>query len=110
VTTQFFCPYLDSEVELTEEREQHITETHPDLLPFYQERIANTLADPDEVRCDLRFSNTLLFSQQYSGKNRKGRYVVVAVVTDKIPRERHWIVTAYLTKNVTQGEIIWQKN
>ncbi|MEG5059453.1 hypothetical protein QUB60_16020 [Microcoleus sp. A2-C5] len=40
MTTQFFCPYLDSEVELTEEREQHIAETHPDLLPTYQERIA----------------------------------------------------------------------
>ncbi len=109
MTTQFFCPYLDSEVELTEERELHIVDTHPDLLPSYQERIAKTLADPDEVRCDLRFGNTFLFSQQY-GKGRKGRYVVVAVVNDTVPRDRYWIVTAYLTKNVTQGEIIWQKN
>lgn len=109
MTTQFFCPYLDSEVELTEEREQHIAETHPDLLPTYQERIAETLADPDEVRCDLRFGNTFLFSRQY-GKSRKGRYVVVAVVSDTVPRERNWIVTEYLTKTVTQGEIIWHKN
>ncbi len=58
---------------------------------------------------DLRFGNTLLFSQQY-GNGRKGRYVVVAVVNDTDPTERYWIVTAYLTKNVTQGEIIWQKN
>jgi hypothetical protein len=29
MTHLFFCPYLANEVELTEEREQHITATHP---------------------------------------------------------------------------------
>jgi hypothetical protein len=31
----FPCPYLKSEVELTDEREAHIAHTHPDLLPEY---------------------------------------------------------------------------
>ena len=65
MTLQFFCPYLDSEVELTQEREIHILERHPDLPARYQELIANTLANPEEVRCDVRFENTLLFSLWY---------------------------------------------
>jgi len=28
--TRFLCPYLHSEVELTDERGQHIAESHPD--------------------------------------------------------------------------------
>jgi hypothetical protein len=32
---QFPYPYLEGNVELTDEREEHITATHPDLLPNY---------------------------------------------------------------------------
>lgn len=31
------CPHLGGDVELTEEREQHIRERYPDLLPAYRE-------------------------------------------------------------------------
>ncbi|NES00966.1 MAG: hypothetical protein F6J86_45605 [Symploca sp. SIO1B1] len=41
---------------------------------------------------------------------RKGRYIVVAVVTDTIPQQRNWIVTAYMARKVTQGEVIWKQN
>ena len=46
----FPCPYLKSEVELTDERETHIAETHPDLLPEDLPRVKQTLADPNQVR------------------------------------------------------------
>ncbi len=48
--TKFPCPYLGDEVELSDEREQHIAEHHPELLPAHKDRIAGTLADPDQVR------------------------------------------------------------
>ncbi len=41
---RFPCPYLQAEVELSEEREGHIAERHPDLLPEHRERVAQTLA------------------------------------------------------------------
>ena len=44
--TRFPCPYLRGEVELSDEREQHIAEHHPDLLPDHKDRIGDTLADP----------------------------------------------------------------
>ena len=37
-------------MELTSERERHIAENHPELLPAYRFGIAETLAEPDEVR------------------------------------------------------------
>ena len=52
----FPCPYLKGEVELTDERETHIAETHPDLLPEYLPQIRQTLEDPDEVRRSVRMS------------------------------------------------------
>lgn len=109
MTVRFFCAYLDSEVELTEERERLIIERHPDLPARYQELISDTLVAPDEVRCDVRFENTLLFSRWYPTL-RKGRHMVVAVVTDTVPQERNWIVTAYIARKVTQGEVIWTQN
>ena len=52
------CPYLNAYVELTEERETHIRDKHPDLLPVHQDSLAQTLADPDEVRRNSRFPNS----------------------------------------------------
>ena len=57
----FPCPYLKSEVELTDEREAHIAETHPDLLPEYLPQVKQTLADPDQVRRSIRMSGARIF-------------------------------------------------
>ncbi len=57
----FPCPYLNGEVELTDEREAHIAQTHPDLLPEYLAQLKQTLADPDLIRRSLRMSAAGLF-------------------------------------------------
>lgn len=103
------CPHLGGMVELTDERRQHILEKHPDLLPEYAEQLATTLADPDEVRSDQRFPMTRLFSQWFEAV-KGGKHIVVAVVSDVLPHQRHWIVTAYLARRLTQGETEWQRN
>ncbi len=33
----FHCPYLKTHIELTDEREAHIREKHPELLPAYRD-------------------------------------------------------------------------
>lgn len=78
--TRFHCPYLKGEVELTEERERHITERHPDLLPEHRERVAETLLDPEQVRRSVRFGSARLFSRWYTDLKR-GKHVVVVVVS-----------------------------
>jgi len=79
--THFPCPYLGGEVELSDERERHIAEHHPDLLPDHKDRIGDTLADPDQVRRSKRFGNARLFSKWYDERS-KGKHVVVVVVSD----------------------------
>ena len=106
--THFPCPYLRGEVELTDQRERHIAETHPDLLPAHRERIARTLADPDEVRRSARFAGARLFARWYDDL-RGGKHVVVVVVTEATAR-RHWIVTAYVARKLAGGEVEWKRS
>lgn len=103
------CPYLGETVELTDERQQHILSKHPDFLPEYFNQLAQTVADPDEVRRDSRFPATCLFARWFTDV-KGGKFVVVAVVSDPPPQNRHWIVTAYIARKLAQGAIEWKRN
>lgn len=105
----FSCPYLQGEVELTDERESHIAEQHPDLLPGYRDKVAETLADPDQIRRGARFNNARLFTRWFDNV-RDGKHVVVVVVTDAAPNERYWIVTAYIARKLAGGVIEWTRS
>ena len=107
--TRYPCPYLRGEVELTEERQQHIAERHPDLFPHYRDRIAETVCDPDQVRRSLRFGSARLFSRWYTDI-RKGKHVVVVVVSELDPTERHWIITAYMARELSEGDVEWKRD
>lgn len=109
MTRQFDCPYLNAQVELTGERERHVAERHPDLLPEHRQRIADTLADPDQVRRSVRFPNARLFSRWFESV-RGGKHVVVVVVSDLRPGGRHWIVTAYVARKLVEGETEWKRD
>lgn len=106
--TRFPCPYLDGEIELSEERERPIAERHPDLLPQYRDRLAETLRDPDEVRRSVRAATAKLFSRCYHDSRGRGRHVVVVVVSD-LGRRRHWIITAYMARRLAQGDLEWSR-
>lgn len=107
--SRYGCPYLKGEVELTEERERHIAERHPDLLPEHRDRIAGTLAEPDQVRRSTRFGSAKLFSRWYTDV-RQGKHVVVVVVSDLDPAERHWVITAYMARKLTEGDVEWNRD
>lgn len=107
--TRFPCPYLQGEVELTSERESHIAEHHPDLLPTHRGRLSSVLCDPDQVRRSARVGNARMFSRWY-GDLRGGKHVVAIVLSESGPKGRHWIVTAYVARRLAGGEIEWKKN
>jgi hypothetical protein len=101
------CPYLHSEVELSLERERHIAERRPDLLPEHRDRISMTLADPDEIRRSRRFSGAKLFSRWYPDL-KGGKHVVVVVVDSGAGR--FWVITAYIARRLAEGEVEWARN
>jgi len=105
----FPCPYLKGEVELSDERELHIAHSHPDLLPEHLRQIELTLAAPEQVRRSLRMSAARMFYRRFD-EVRQGKYVVVIVVSETTPVMRHWIITAYMTRRLANGEVEWRKN
>jgi len=107
--SRFPCPYLKGEVELTEERERHIAERHPDLLPEHRRQLIETVAAPDQIRRSLRCGNARLFSRWYTDL-KKGKYVVVVVVSELAAPTRHWIITAYVTRELVEGEVEWKQS
>ena len=106
----FPCPYLGGEVELSDERGSHIAETHPDLLPGHENQIGDTLRDPDDqVRRSRRFANARLFSKWYAELST-GKHLVVVVVSEALPKSRNWVVTAYITRRIPEGDVEWKRS
>ena len=68
------CPYLKTQIELTDERREHIINRHSDVEPFLI-HLANVLESPDEIRTSQRDSETVIFYRHYEmlgGKNLAG--------------------------------------
>jgi len=107
--SQCLCPYLHAEVALTEERERHIAEHHPDLLPEHRHLIPETLVDPDQVRRSVRFTRARMFSRWYPVL-RGGKHVVVVVVSDADRAGRHWVITAYMARKLAEGVMEWTRS
>jgi hypothetical protein len=107
--TYFQCPYLSNAVELSDERKKHIADNHPDLLPQYEDRIPAVLRDPDQIRISERFKNARLFSKWFDN-TLGGKYIVIVVVSEGWPANRHWIITAYISSRLSGGRIEWKKN
>ena len=97
----FPCPYLKGDVELTDERSQHIAMTHPGTLPNYLNEMAETLMEPDQVRHSKRDPNALLFSRWFE-TIRTGRHLVVVTVSES-DQSRHWVITAYTARKLSGG-------
>ena len=109
MVSRFSCPYLSGEVELTDERERHIVENHPDLLPEHRDRIAEILVDLDQIRISARFKNARLFSLWFDTV-RGGKHIVVVVVSESGPVGRHLIITAYIARKLAGGESEWKRS
>ena len=105
----FHCPYLSAYVGLSDERERHIRESHPDLLPEHKEKIAEVIGKPDQVRISESAKSARLFSRWFDNI-RGGKHIVVVVMSEIKPRKRHWIVTAYMTRRLSGGETEWKAN
>jgi len=107
--TRFPCPYLHGAVELTDERERHIAGRHPDLYREHWPRVAEAIADPDQVRRSGRDPSTRLLTRWFAAVEG-GKYVVAAVVTE-VGTGRHWLSTAYIARRLSQGvNVEWQRN
>ena len=104
---RFICPHLGAPVELTRERERHIMQEHPEILPGRIDLVAQSLADPAEIRLDPKYSATRKFIRRCD-EPFEGRYLVVLVVSRNGRQGRHWIATTFLSSRRPKGEVEWK--
>jgi hypothetical protein len=106
VPRSFTCRFLDADVELTDEREAHIAERHPDLLPARIDRLADTLAELDAIYRG-RADDIVVFSRWYDADT--GKHLLVFVVREE-ERSRYWILTARYSRVPVHGEVLWARS
>ncbi|HEY7269725.1 MAG TPA: hypothetical protein VH951_07850 [Dehalococcoidia bacterium] len=102
----FLCPYLGAEIELTDERKDHITKRHPDFIEVI-ERIRETLAQPDTIYAGRYSGDSHLFERWYD-QVYGGKFVQVAVL--EAPPGRYWIVTAHISRKPAPWRREWTRS
>lgn len=100
--------YLNAEIELSDERAQHILERHPELGPDPWAWIEPTICDPDLIRCSARMPEALQFSR-WCDSLLGGKLLVVVVIAPQ-PPGRNWIITSYATTKPSGGEVLWTRS
>lgn len=78
------------EIELTDEREEHIFEHHPEIS-IHRRQFSETLLKPDLIKRSKYDTKVLIFYR----KLRK-QYLAVVIKTN----QRHFILTAYITSKI----------
>jgi hypothetical protein len=106
---KFSCPYLKGEVELADDRERHIAERHPDLLPTHLVKVEQTLAEPDQIRRSGRFASARLFSRWFDDL-LGGKHVIVVVLCSAVSPGRNWIITSYIARSIAVGDVEWERS
>lgn len=98
-----FKDYTAAEVKLDDEAAEHIADKHPEIT---SQQIAETLADPDEVRKSHHKEETSLFYKKRINERGQTRFTAVIV---KSRLDGNWIDSAMTTSKVKEGELIYQK-
>lgn len=99
------CPYLGTEVQLSDNRLRHIRTDHDGLPADLNTCIAGSLASPDLIIRKPQQADAIQFYRWYYDLNK---YMVVVVIVDTGPR--YWVVTAYVAHRTQRGETVWSRN
>ena len=103
---EFFpCPHFADTVECTDERYAHILEGHSDLVLRYWERVSETLAYPNRVFRSDQDPNGTVFIRWYDDLEKN---ILAVVISDA--NGRHWLITAYMTRKMPKGEVLWVRS
>lgn len=93
------------QIRLTEERELHITTTHPEMNNQL-DNIKDTLAQPDSIIQSNSVANVVLYYRHYAQTPVTEKYLCIVV---KVTSDDSFVITSYFTDKIKQGVILWQK-
>lgn len=104
MANRFWPDYRGIPIRVTDERMSHIME-HPEMRGM-EGAIAETLLEPDQVVRSVSDERTVLIYRYYPHTMVGGKFLCVVV---KESVDDRFLLTAYLTDRIKQGEIIWKK-
>lgn len=91
-------------IRLTDEGWEHIVQRHHYMATF-REEISDILRVPDEIRrSNSAPATTWLYYRWYYGTSRGDKWVCVVV---KRLHGEAFLVSAYVTDRIKEGEMIW---
>ena len=102
---KWFKDFRNRWIRLTYERQEHIETDHPEMSG-QSDKIQDTLLNPDRIIRSRTDPDVELFYRHYDITPVTEKYlcVVVKVLIDDL-----FIITAYFTDTIKQGEILWKK-
>ena|SRR3990167_6022710 len=87
-------------IRLTDERWQHIIERHPEISGHLS-KIKSAIQDP-EIIVKNRYNQSERYYHQYF-KSLKDYLIVI------IEYEKNFVITAFISRKIKKGEILWKK-
>ena len=97
--------YQNRSIRFTEERKKHIEQDHPEMENQY-DKIKDALINPSMVVKSKTDNDVELFYKKYSKTPVTEKYLCVIV---KSLIDDSFIITAYFTDTIKNGEPIWRK-
>ena len=101
---QIFRNFQGRQVRFTNERLDHILESHEDMEPLIF-AIRETLELSDAVIQSNTNRNAHLYYREYTETHAGDKYVCVVVILENDA----FIASAYLREQVREGTVIWEK-
>ncbi|MDP8238029.1 MAG: hypothetical protein P9X24_02980 [Candidatus Hatepunaea meridiana] len=102
---KWFNDVLSRRIRLTDERQWHIENTHPEMAGQI-DRIEKTLLEPERIVRSITDSDIELFYRYYDITPVTNKYLCVVV---KTAISDLFIITAYFTNTAKRGELRWER-
>ena len=95
--------YKDRQIRLTDERLNHIVKKHSEMANM-KLAIQDTLVNPDVVRKSRTDNSVYLYYKYFEGTVVGNKWLCTLV---KYLENDAFVITAYLTDKLKQGEQVW---
>jgi hypothetical protein len=102
---QLFNDIHNRVIRLTAERQEHLQTAHPEMTEAVP-RLAETLASPDKTVRSRTDATVELFYRHYPSTVVTSKFLCTVV---KALPDDNFIITAYYTDTIKQGESLWEK-
>jgi hypothetical protein len=102
---KWFIDIHGRQIRLTDEREEHIENDHPEMSGQI-DKLRETLLNPDKVIRSRTDPEVELFYRYYDVTPVTEKFLCVVV---KVSANDLFIITTYFTDTMKRGEVLWQR-